>query len=344
VAAPALALAAFLAWPWYHERAEFRQAMNLAREKCFDEALPVLLRFHERHPESVAAVRALALGYLHNTKRLAETRQYLDQWCQIAPDDPEPYRQRLSFWMMQEMVSPAIADAERVVQLAPDDFKTRGKLVQLLLTDGRYQQAEEQGLLCFRHDPDDVDLWLVLANIYYGLGQAKKTADLVDQVLKVDPDRLAALKLRAKLYVEANQPEPAIRLLRERVVRKNSEDGTQGLYELSEALSRAGRRDEAKKALAELDWRLALGLWSKYEHRDENPGLQERVVRAMLAAGETEQAVNFLTGILERNPKAPPHTHELLALCYEKQVQAAAEQRRLAERKPEEGQGRKFTR
>jgi tetratricopeptide (TPR) repeat protein len=217
VAAPALALAAFFVWPWYHERAQFRQAMDLAREKHFDEALPVLLRFHERHPESVAAVRALALGYLHNTKQLAETRQYLDQWCQMAPGEPEPYRWRLRFWLMQDLVSPAIPDAEQILKLDATDLETRRKLTQLLYSDGRYQEAEKQALECFMEDSKDFELWFLLAEIYQGLGQINKAADLTDQVLRMAPDHLGALELRAKLYIKAGKPESAIRLVKEHV-------------------------------------------------------------------------------------------------------------------------------
>jgi tetratricopeptide (TPR) repeat protein len=340
VATTALAAGAFLVSPWYRERAEFREAMELAHDKHFDAALPVLLRFRARHPGSATAVRALALGYLHNTRRLAETRQYLDEWCQMAPGDPEPYRWRLHFWLMQDLVGLAISDAEHVLKLDNTDLDTRKRLVQLLLTDGRYQRAEQEGLHCFLEAPKDVEMWLTLAHIYHQLRQAAKSAALADQVLESEPDNRGGLKLRARLYIEAGQPERAIRLLKERLVSQNAADGTEGLFELSEALVRAGRNAEAKQVVADLQCREAHALWSKYEHRDDNLGLQERVVQALLAADRADGAIQFLTDILGRNPHAPPGTHELLAVCYERKGQApeAAEQRRLAERKQKDGQ------
>lgn len=321
-AVPGIVVLGIVGWHWYQNWAElneFRGGLALVEENKFDAALPILLRYQARHPRDVTAVRALALGYLLHSRQLSETQKYLDRWCALEAGRPEPYRRRLSFWLMQEMVTPAIQDAEQVLQLEPNDFETRRKLVQLYLTDGRFEQAEKDGLRCFKEKPQDRELWFILANIYQGLRQTAKAAALVDQVLRVAPDHLGALKLRAKLYVDAGQPEPAIRLLKERVVGKaTSPDGTEGLYELSEALIRAGRPDEAKRVLAELDWRQALGLWSKYEHRDDNPGLQERVVEAMLAASKTDDAIQFLTDILKRNPNAPPDTHQLLARCYER--------------------------
>jgi tetratricopeptide (TPR) repeat protein len=345
----ALALGMFLGRDWIRDWLDQGEALQLVEEKHFDAALPILLRIHERRPNNVAVTRALALGYLHGTRELAETRKYLDRWCELQPGAAEPFKQRMGFWMMQEMVAPAISDAEHVLHVEPNDAETRGKLVQLLLTAGRYPEAEKEGLQSFKENPQNVDLWYILANIYQGLGRGpegeiarKKATDLTDQVLVVAPDHMAALKLRAKLYIEAGQPEQAIRLLKERVVGAPSSDGTQGLYELGEALTRAGRDDEAKQVFTELEWRQTLGLWSNHEYRDANVGLQTRVVEAMLAAGKVDDAVQFLSGILARNRQAPPAVHELLAVCYDKQSkpELALEQRRQAQLKQKDKEKR----
>jgi predicted Zn-dependent protease len=335
----ALTLAGVCAWPWLHEWAELREALRLAEENRFDEAEPLLLRLHEHRPRNVAVVRALALGY-YDARQLTATERFLDRWCQLQPKATEPYRRRLQFLMMQQKVLPAITDAKHLLELKPTDSETRKSLTELLMAAGRYEQAEQEGIQCFRENSKDVDVWFDLAQIYYALGQGSggetarhKAADLTDQVLHVTPDHIGALKFRAKLYVDAGQPETAIRLLKEHVVGTDGPEGIEGLFELSEALRRAGRMEEAKQVQREREWHEAKSLWTKYEHRDENVGLQERVVEGMLAAGKSADAVQFLTGILERNPQALPGTHRLLAICYEKQGQpeGAAEQRRLAE-------------
>jgi predicted Zn-dependent protease len=345
-----IGLLGIVSWGWIRDRLEIRTAVQLVEDKQFDVALPILLRLDPRYPRNVAITRALALGYLYNTRELAETGRYLDRWCEIQPEDAEPFRFRMRFWLMQEMVSPAISDAQRVLELQPGESDTRAKLVELLLTAGRYEEAEKEGLRCYRESPGYVELWFVLANIYHGLGQrpgggdaCAKAAGLVDQVLHQLPDHVGALKLRAKLYLEAGQPDLAIQLLKRRVIGTSSKDPTLGLYELSEALTRAGRLAEAKETMNELEWRQLLGLWSIDDHRDDNLGLQKKVVEAMLAAGKTEEAVRFLIGILERKPYAPAVTHDLLASSYEKQgqLELARNQHRLAQRRQEEENGRK---
>src|SRR5262249_27173157 len=147
-------------------------------------------------------------------RNLLGTEKFLNRWCELDPRDSEPFRRRIEFWNMQQKVPEGIADARHILKLEPRDFRMRRLLVELLTLDGRFQEAEEEGLRCFKANPKDVDLWCVLANVYYGLGQKSKAADLVDQVLHEKPDHVNGLKLRSKLYLEAGQPDSVIALLR----------------------------------------------------------------------------------------------------------------------------------
>src|SRR5207244_3423494 len=94
----------------------------------------------------------------------------------------------------------------------------------------------------------------------------------------------------------------------------------ESLYQLNMALTRACKEEEARKVRAELECKRAMELWSGSESRDANIELQSRVVDALLAAGKTEDAIQFLNGILQRNPGSAG-TQRLLAACQEKKVQ-----------------------
>jgi predicted Zn-dependent protease len=316
----ALLVAAFFGARSYHNRAERREAFRLREREGFVAAEPVLLKLYEHDQRDVDVVRLLAVGYM-DARNLLGTEKFLNRWCELDPRDPEPFRRRIEFWNMQQKVPEGIADARHILKLEPRDFRMRRLLVELLTLDGRFQEAEEEGLRCFKANPKDVDLWCVLANVYYGLEQKNKAADLVDQVLHEKPDHVNGLKLRSKLYLEAGKPDSAITLLRRLVDSPVSNpNSTDGMYELSMALTRAGQTDKAKRVLAEMDYRVARRLWSEYEHRDQNVGLQERFVDAMLALGKTDEAVRFLSDILKRNPAAPTGTRQLLARCSERQA------------------------
>src|SRR5262249_42392142 len=157
--------------------------------------------------------------------------------------------------------------------------ETRKLLTSLLLLAGRYEQAEQESRRCFRAQQDNVQVWYFLARSYRGLGRTAQAVEWADRILATGLDFTPGLQLRAELHLDAGQVEPALHLLRKASTRADPE-GLAALYPLSLALERAGRHDEAQKVLAEMRWRQALALWSEDGHRDDNPGLQERVVEA----------------------------------------------------------------
>ncbi len=320
-------------WRWHQDRAEREQALQLVLARRFDAAEPLLLQLHERHPQDVDVIRTLTVGYFQ-AKQLGEAETFLNRWCLLQPEAVEPHRRRLELLVQQRNVSPAITDAQTILRLEPEDYETRRMLMQLLLTAGRYGEAEQEGRRCLQTQPNNLTLWCLVASACKGQGHTAEAIEVLDRVLRQKPDFGAALQLRAELYLEAGQPESAIPLL-QTVASGSGPEATSALSPLSRALARAGRADEARRTAAELQWRLAFDLWSTDAHRDGNPGLQARVVEAMLAAGKRDEAVRFLTDILERKPRATG-TRQLLADCYEKlgQPERAAEERRKAGGQP----------
>jgi predicted Zn-dependent protease len=330
VALGLVALGGYFGLRWLQDRADRREALELAGTNHFDAAEPVLRRVQEQHPEDVEVVRALALGYL-DARQFAEAETFLGRWCELRPGETEPYQRRLELWSKQQKLAQALADVGHILQIDPDNSAMRLQAAQLLLLVGRPDQAERECLRCLKAQPNNVELWYLLARSEHDQGRDAEATGHADRVLQSSPDFTAGLELRAELHLAAGQPDPAIALLR-RAADKPGREQAAALYQLGVTLDRVGRHDEGKKVLAEMRWRQALGLWSEDEHRDDNAALQERVVEAFEAAGKTDDAVRFLTDILKRNPRAPAGTHQLLAACYEKlgQPERAAEHRRRA--------------
>jgi tetratricopeptide (TPR) repeat protein len=324
-----LAVAGTLGWRWYQDRAERQTAFQRISRQQFDAAIPLLEHQRARHPDDVEVVRALALGYL-DARQFPEAETALNGWCALRPHDGEPLRHRLHLWTQQQNLTQSVADAESILRIDPNDQATRQQLARWLYLAGRHDEAERQAQRCLQAQPDNTSLLLLLASIHHHQGRNADAAAIADRLLRAVPDHANGLALRAQLHLEANEFEPAIQLFQRAALIPGQQQPTM-LYQLSVALDRAGRHQEAQQALAEMQWRRALGLWSEDNLRDENAGLQGRVVQAYLAAGKTDEAVRFLTGILERNPRAAG-AHRLLADCYDKQGQPerAAEHRRLA--------------
>lgn len=333
VALGCLLLGGWIGWNWFQAWTQRREALALAEDRAFDAAEPTLRRLHERQPRDVEVVAALAVGYLRG-RRLAEAEALLNDWCALRPGDVEPYRRRFELGMKQQRIEPAIADAEHLIRLNPADTEIRPALAQLLQLAGRYEAAELEARRCLQRQPDNQYLSLVLATACRSQGKTAEAIALADQMLRAAPKFGAALRLRAELYLDAQQPDAAIRLLQQ-AADEPGLAGAPALYELGLALSRAGRAEEAKKAFTEMHCRQAYALWSKDPNRDHNLGLQQRVVEAFLAAGKANDAIRLLTGILERNPRAEG-ARRLLAECYDNQGQPgrAAEQRRQGGEKP----------
>ena len=304
-----MAVVAFLGWRLAQDQAEHGQGLRLAARGQFDAAEPLLARSNERNPRDVDVVRALAVGHL-SARHATEAEAFLNRWCELRPDDPEPYRRRLELWTKQQKAAQLVADARQVLRFDPNDFRTRVLLAEWLLIDGRFAEAEEEARRCLRDRPKQTQLWYLLARAYHGQKRTAEATEIADRLVREGPKFSAGLRLRAQLYAEAGQYEPAIRLLRQAAELKEPERVTT-LYELSQLLARTGREAEGKQVLAEMRLKQAEDLWEGDEHRDTNAALQARVVDAMMAAGQADRAARFLSDILRRNPGATG-TRELL--------------------------------
>lgn len=317
------------AWHTARVRADRTEGLELAAAHQFDRAEPLLRRAHDRDPGDAEVVRALALGYL-DARRYAEADPLLDRWCELRPGDSEPFRRRFELSMRRQKVDEALADAERILKLDPGNVPVRQLLLQHLVLVGRYEDAEREGIAYLKARPNTPEVVFLLIKNKHNQGHTAEAAGLLDRFLAVTPDFPGGLELRAEMHLAAGEPEAAVSLLR-RAADRPGRDPTAALYQLSVALTRAGREDEAKKVLADMQCRRAMGLWETDEHRDTSPALQARVVEALEVAGRADEAVHFLTGILDRNPGAAG-TRRLLADCYDKlgRPAEAAEQRRRA--------------
>src|SRR5262245_11663381 len=90
-ATAALAGGLFLAHRWVQPWLDRRQGLDLAREGRFAEAEPRLQRTLLRQPDDLEVVKALALGQL-GANQLAEAEVSLGRWCDLHPNDAEPFR------------------------------------------------------------------------------------------------------------------------------------------------------------------------------------------------------------------------------------------------------------
>jgi tetratricopeptide (TPR) repeat protein len=327
------AIGGILAWRWIQD-GERQQALRLAERGDFTNAEPLLKRVAERHAKDAPVARALALGYL-SSDRLVEAETYFARWCAVRPADPEPYEMRIKLWLRRSRITNVVDDARRVVELQPDNRKLRQQLPRWLLILGRFQEAESECQRFLHSWPDDPWVLLVQALLHQRQGRSAAAIPIADRLVREYPDFAEACVLRGTLYVEANQSDEAIPLLR-RATAIQGPHRREALYELGLALEKTGQSREAERAMAEarllLDQERFRGMadGSEGERRDYTI-IQVRLAEGMLEAGQTEDALRLLRKILERQPDCAA-AHRSLAAHYEKegQPERAAEHRRRA--------------
>ena len=87
-------------------------------------------------------------------------------------------------WTKVLNVPRALADVEHILRLEPNNFQVRRGSVQILLFDGRYDQAEREAIRCLKARPKDVELWQLLARSLFHRGRAAEAAAVADRLLR----------------------------------------------------------------------------------------------------------------------------------------------------------------
>jgi tetratricopeptide (TPR) repeat protein len=181
-----------------------------------------------RHPDEKEAHRLLAAIHI-DLHTPFQAIGYLREWGRLDPSDGRPYRwigffyRSYTFNQWEEAVAAYREACRRQLQPAVR-AEVLGELAETLI-DGLadYPAALEvldQGAEVFAESPEVLTL---KAECYWGLGQAVRTVQLLDQALRAKPDLFRALLLRVKVHLADKNPQAALPLL-EKAVQLNPHD------------------------------------------------------------------------------------------------------------------------
>ncbi|MDP9339991.1 MAG: tetratricopeptide repeat protein [Acidobacteriota bacterium] len=241
--------------------------------------------------------------------RQGETFQAIDYFERLA-----------QIFVGDGFLTKAIAVYKRIAKLAPEEIRPLEKLADLYVQQGVMSEARPLFLqlaeIHLKHnrqpeavallkkllaaEPDNLRIQIRLADLYGAMGQAKEAMEtyvsaaqralargdqaecekLADKALKLDPNNLAAMIVKARSYSAHGNAGQAAELL-ERV--PNLEKGGEQAELLLDLHLKSGNWEKATA--------LALRI---FEADEKNFGLTQKVAEAMLQSGQGEKAMPII--------------------------------------------------
>jgi len=205
----------------------------------------------DTNADNIAARAALGRLYLFGgapDKSLETIKPSLDK----HPDDASLLTVRAAASVQLKNLDGALHDAERAVQLAPDNEDAISVLAGIYKRQD--QPAKAQALLtdAIKRIPGTVDLRLTLAQLYASMGKESEVEGLLVDLVRIQPKEKSHRLRLAQFYARNNHVDEAEHVLREGV--KALPDDREMKTELVEFLAVRRGREFAEK---ELDYLIA---------------------------------------------------------------------------------------
>jgi tetratricopeptide (TPR) repeat protein len=231
-------------------------------------------------------------------------------------------------------------DYERALKAVPDFDAARYYLAESLLRSQQAPEAEAHLRALLDRGTDNLLVRLAWAKCRIARGEEGVGRKLLDAWLAQAPARhprlLEALEARARLALALGQPEDAEAFAR-RALQESPLD-QHALHDLAGSLNAQGRRQEARAVEEQLekikqDLRIVSRCREELARNPDDVSLRYEIGAAFLRVGRPGEALVWLHGVLERDPKHKP-TLQALADYYAQagnEASAAELRRRAAE-------------
>ncbi len=252
-------------------------------------------------------VTLMTIGELYI--RQGETFQAIDYFERLA-----------QIFVGDGFLTKAIAVYKRIAKLAPEEIRPLEKLADLYVQQGvmsearplflqlaeihlkNHRQPDAVGLLkkLLQAEPDNLRIQIRLADLYQAMGQTREAIEayvsasqralargdqgesekLADKALKLEPNNLAAIIVKARMYSSQGNFTKAEQLLEQAADLEKGGEQTELLLDLY---------------LKNSDWDQASALAQRvFETDQKNFGPMQKVVEALLQSGNGEKALKIL--------------------------------------------------
>ncbi len=268
------------------------------------------------------ALEALVQGYFR-TYRFVEGFDVLQVWRARQPDNTQALLFLAGLQAIQLRHREAVETYGRILEFDPDHATARFRLATLLLQANKPEQAiPHLNYLRQRQksDPRTPMVLVLLARCLDCLGQEDEGEQLREEVLAQHPQFVPALGDRGRWAVRQGRWNEAETWLREALA---SEPTNRDLrYHLVQCLYKSGKGAEAEFELQQLQHMETY--WNRWEEitqrelpqRPSDPALHLELGRLLLAQGQTEDGLYWLSRVLSAGP-ANDAVHRVLADYYQ---------------------------
>jgi tetratricopeptide (TPR) repeat protein len=254
-----------------------------------------LTRMAELFPEDEGVRRALIQWHLRSGDTDGAEAVLRTAADNAAPDDPAPVLTVVQFLLELRGAQAARAELETRIAAATDPRPFQRALAGLDFAEGRTEEAiAALTRLTEGAPPSDGtrDLQTTLAEMQAETGEDAAAQALLAGVLEADPAHVAALKLRAKMAIDADRPEAAVEDMRTALAQAPRDPEIMTIMAL--AHERQGSRELAGE-------RLALAV----EYSDKAPAESLRFARFLMQDNRTDPAEGVVVDALQRAPENP---------------------------------------
>jgi tetratricopeptide (TPR) repeat protein len=292
-----------------------------------EEAL--LARVERGDPRSPIILEALVEGNLRMYRFLG-AMSCLDLWLNHEPDNPRALFLRGRAWERVGAHTKALNDYRRVVELEPDRFEARLRLVNSLIQQGKAAEARPHLEELHRQRPDDSEVLVRLAYVRNSMGEPEEAEQLLDRVMTERPDYSPAYLGRGQIALQGRRPGEAEGWLRKALELDPYNRQTNYVY--FQCLQQQGKAKEAEAQgrrlkQVEQDTNRLIEISNKdMNQRPRDPRLHHEVGTLQMRMGHPELAMRWFHSALMLDPNFTP-AHASLAEYYDGIGDAANVQR-----------------
>jgi tetratricopeptide (TPR) repeat protein len=201
----------------------------------------------------------------------------------------------------------AVADYERVLELDPDQVVVRVRLCYLLWGLKKVDRQAFHAEYLVKHHPKVINGWVELARCRHDQGQTEQAAEILDRVLKQEPDHTQALVLRAKVAAQEERAAAGNPWLRRAIeLEPLNSDVLELWYKCLLDQGKIAEAEPVRERLAYLrDLAKRLNDYQQTLDRKEKPLTAERcfeLAEAHAGLGHEELAVTWMYRSLQLQP------------------------------------------